>query len=164
MKQKLTIIGLLSLLSALFFMAATPTTPVSHPGKLIVEGTSVLKGSATLESTISVTGAATFESTIIHTPQEHEITSPTLTIDVTGLNFIILNSDENTTGVTLTNGTVGQVVTFVTGAGSHTIRFDDDSSTMSLGGNITLTESETDSLTLFNYATRQWARLANKDN
>jgi hypothetical protein len=92
------------------------------------------------------------------------MTTPTLTIDATNKYFVTLTTDINMTGVTLTNGTVGQQITFVSGAGSNTIRFDDDGINMALGANITLTEGQSDCLTLVNTATGDWAAVNAHDN
>lgn len=71
------------------------------------------------------------------------VTSPTVTIDVTGLGLATINSDANQTGHRLIGGVEGQIVILRTGSGSNTLRFDDATS-MSAGGNITMTEGQDD--------------------
>lgn len=80
------------------------------------------------------------------------LTSPTATFSVNSLigDDVSLSADANLTGAYPTDGYVGQIVRIhaATGAGTNTIRFDDNGSTFSLGGNITLTEGNNDVLTL----------------
>lgn len=73
--------------------------------------------------------------------QDETLTSPSTTIALDpGARFVRITSDANLTGIKVTGGTLNQVVTFTAAAtGSNTIRFDDGTS-MSLTGNITLTE------------------------
>jgi len=131
---------------------------------VIITSTTLISAATSLSGATTLSGDATFTGEVINTFDAEEITSPTLTIDATDLYFVTLNSDENTTGVTITNGTVGQVIVFVTGAGSNTIRFDDDGINMALGANITLTEGQSDSLTLVMNAAGDWACIAAHDN
>lgn len=95
-----------------------------------------------------------------------EITSPSLVIDASDKGLIVLTSDESITGVTLSGGELYQVVTLVTGAGSNTIRFDDATS-LTCGGNITVTEGDSDALTVMctdaTYGTI-WTVLSTHDN
>lgn len=152
------------------FGAGATFTTLTTSGVATFGGQTTVNALAQFNGLTNFQSAATFNSTlnidhsVIHTMDTEEITSPTLTIDVSGLSFVILNSDENITGVTLVNGVVGQIVLFITGSGSNTIRFDDDGINMALGANITLTEGQSDSLTLVNNATGDWAAVAAKDN
>lgn len=91
------------------------------------------------------------------------LTSPTATWAIpTGARLISLTSDANLTGSYPTGGATGQVITIITGAGSNTIRFDDGANTI-LGGNITLTEGQSDVLTLYNNGSA-WVGISAHDN
>jgi hypothetical protein len=105
------------------------------------------------EGTINTSG------TTLLTAQTVTLTTGTTTIPVLGKTLVTLNSNANLTGVTLTSGTVGQYVVIVTGSGSNTVRFDDSGTTMALGGNITLTEGQSDAIGLLCTAARQWALI-----
>ena len=119
-----------------------------------------------------VEGEAEFDSTVrfdagfahIRASREVEITSNTLAVMPTD-DLIVLTSDANVTGVTLTGGALNQVVTIITGDGSNTIRFDDGAD-MVVGSNMTLTEGQGDVLTLMCTSADgdEWVRLSNADN
>lgn len=80
------------------------------------------------------------------------VTTPTVAFAVptAGANYLVLNTDTNQTGCYLTGTGVaaGTIIRLTAGAGSNTIRFDDNGTTLALGGNITLTEGQDDFLTL----------------
>lgn len=94
------------------------------------------------------------------------LTSPSVAFSVAGATHISLTADGNLTGVHPTGGEVGQVVVIVTGAGANTLRFDDSAASMTLGGNITLTEGQFDSLTLLCTSADgdEWTCIATHDN
>ena len=98
------------------------------------------------------------------------ITSPTTTFSVLKattdqLSWITLNSDQNITGCYPTDGVEGQVIFLVTGAGSNTIRFDDSAASMTIGGNVTVTEAQNDVLVLMcTKAPDEWTCLWAHDN
>jgi len=131
---------------------------------LTVEGPGTYTGASIFNGTMSIDGNMTLTKELLYDSSAATLTSPALTISATDMLYGVLTSDQNTTGVTLTNGTTGQLVTLVTGAGSHTIRFDDNAATLSLGANITLTEGHQDSLTLLCTGDRTWAAIAAHDN
>lgn len=103
-------------------------------------------------------------NTTVLTASSVSLTSPTTTFSITGKNYITLTSDANQTGVRPTGGTTGQVVTIRSGSGSNTMRFDDNATTLSLGGNITLTEGQDDVLSLVVTGSGTYARLFSSDN
>lgn len=119
-----------------------------------------------------VEGEAEFDSTVrfdagfahIRASREVEITSTTLAVTPTD-DLIVLTSDANVTGVTLTGGALNQVVTLITGAGSNTITFNDGAN-MVLGSNVTMKEGDGDVLTLMCTTADgdKWVRLSSADN
>jgi len=77
-----------------------------------------------------------------------DITSPTTTFSAEGKHYILLSSDQSITGVYPTTGALNQEIVIKSyTTGSNTIRFDDGTS-MTIGGNITLQESQNDVLCL----------------
>lgn len=90
------------------------------------------------------------------------LTSPSVAIDLAGGTWFEVTTDANQTGATLSNGVVGQIYTITMGAGSNTLRFDDDGLNLALGGNITLTEGEADALILLCYATDDFLCLSDR--
>lgn len=70
------------------------------------------------------------------------LTSPTVSFNANGQNFISLTTNASQTGVypTGTSIVVGDVLLITAGAGTNTIRFDDNTTTLALGANITLTQ------------------------
>lgn len=121
-------------------------------------------GSLTLGTTLDVTGASTFNEVIL-TAGAVSLTSPTVTFSADGLGYIVLNSDANQTGVNPIGGFAGQVIVVVGGAGSNTMQFDDNGTTLSLGGNIVVTEGTGDALTLLCVtAPGNWTRIAEAQN
>lgn len=96
-----------------------------------------------------------------------EITSPSTTLDVSSLgSAVVLNSDQNITGATITGGTLNQVLYLFSGSGENTVRFDDSATTMILGGNVTITEGQEDSLILrcVNANGKVWQKIGGNDN
>ena len=83
-----------------------------------------------------------------HPAQTVALTSPTVTIPVNDKSHITVTTDANQTGATLTGGQTGQIVYLVTGAGSNTLRLDDNGTTLALGADKTITEGEGDALVL----------------
>ncbi len=74
------------------------------------------------------------------------LTSPAKVIDCSGAALVVVTTDENQTGVTLSGGTLYQKVTLLAGSGSNTLRFDDGTSTV-CGTDTTLTEGQGDNYT-----------------
>lgn len=93
------------------------------------------------------------------------VTTATTTINVNGKHGILLTTDANVTGLSLVGGELDQVVVIRSGAGTHTMRFDDGAS-QSLGADVTLTEGQNDVLALqcLNAEGDEWYRLWNSDN
>jgi len=121
-----------------------------------------------------VEGEAEFDSTVrfdagfahIRASREVEITSPSTTFAVMPTDdLIVLTSDANVTGVTVTGGALNQVVTLITGSGSNTITFNDGAN-MVLGSNVTMKEGDGDVLTLMCTSADgdKWVRLSSADN
>ena len=145
----------------------TLTTNTTVGGTLAVTGAAGLNGGLTVVgSTLLVdfvSTAATLNETVF-TPGTVSLTSPTTTFSVNGLSNITLNSDADITGVLPTGAVVGQMITLITGSGSNTMRFDDGTS-VTCGGNITLTEGQGDVMTLLcTTAPNAWVRISNVDN
>jgi hypothetical protein len=141
----------------------TPTTTMDGEdayveGTFEVDGTARFDGAIDANSTSNFAGAMTLGAPgITYTAAAVSLTSPSVAVDLASKSVITLNSDANQTGITLSNGVVGNFYTFIMGAGSNTVRFDDDGLNMALGGNITLTEGEADILVLYCYATDDYA-------
>ena len=142
-------------------------------GDATVGGTLAVTGAAGLNGGLIVVGstlladfvstAATLNETVF-TAGTVSLTSPTATFSVNGLSNITLNSDADITGVLPTGAVVGQMITLITGSGSNTMRFDDGTS-VTCGGNITLTEGQGDVMTLLcTTAPNAWVRISNVDN
>ena len=93
------------------------------------------------------------------------VSSPTVTFSAANRRYVTLNSDANTTGWNVSGGTVGQVLTIISGSGSNTMQFDDATS-MVIGANITLTETQSDVLTIICIGGdgTVWAGLSAHDN
>jgi len=114
---------------------------------------------ATLPAGTTTLGALVLTNTAV------SLTSPTVTFSAAGKQLITLNSDENQTAIVLTGGTMNQIVTIRSGAGSNTMQFDDGTS-MTIGGNIVLTEAQNDYLTLQCIGVNgdTWAAVSAHDN
>ena len=113
---------------------------------------------------LNATGATTVNE-FIFTAGAVSLTSPTVTFSADGLSYITLNSDANQTGVNPVGGVAGQTIIVVAGAGSNTMQFDDNSTTLSLGGNIVLTEGTGDNLSLLCVtAPNVWTRTSEAQN
>ena len=119
-----------------------------HAGNLTVDGTAAVTGAATLDGATALNEATTFAKELNLTGSAVSLTSPTVTMSAANRNLIVLNSDANQTGHVVTGGTLNQVLLIRMGAGSNTARFDDDGTSMALGGNLTLTEGQGDVLGL----------------
>jgi hypothetical protein len=99
-------------------------------------------------SDVETSSTLTTRAARVMTAHDIEITSPALTFNVNGKQFINLSSDQNITGVHPLGGVVNQVIYVAAGrSGSNTMRFDDGTST-ALGANMTLTEGQDDVLGL----------------
>ena len=120
-----------------------------------LEGTLEVDGAGRFDGAMTFNSSSTFNSGVVFganamellTATAVEITSPAVTFSVANAKRITLTSDQNVTGVTCTGGTTNQIVHIVSGAGSNTIRFD-DAATMIIGAHTTLTEGQSDVLTL----------------
>lgn len=74
------------------------------------------------------------------------LTSPSTTIAVTqNMHRVRVSADANLTGISITGGYLGQLIQLESGAvGSNTVRVDDGESSMTIGSDFTLTESQGD--------------------
>ncbi|HUT62108.1 MAG TPA: hypothetical protein VNA25_30080 [Phycisphaerae bacterium] len=145
----------------------TLTTNTTVGGTLAVTGAAGLNGGLTvvgatlLEDFVST--AATLNETVF-TAGTVSLTSPTATFSVNGLSNITLNSDANMTALLPIGAVEGQMITLVAGAGSNTMQFD-DSTSVTCGGNIVLTEGQGDVMVLLcTTAPNAWVRISNVDN
>ena len=87
---------------------------------------------------------------IYYVPQSVTLTTPATSFSALGKGLIVLNTVGvyAPTGITVTGGTLGQIIFIVpavtgTGVGTDAMRFDDSGTTMALGANLTLTEGQT---------------------
>lgn len=152
--------GYLSGWSALnnFCLIDNPTTSSTTEGNLAVLGSSTSAtptyvtyagGDAYVDGNLEVHGTLYPPTrTIFPSQTDVSLTSPTVTFAAANKNIITLTSDANQTGIHPTGGTTGQIIYIVSGTGSNTMRFDDDATSMCIGGNITLTEAQNDVLAL----------------
>lgn len=143
-----------------------PTESSTHAGWEMQSGAYGYWGSGAVEYRASGSNEVWVSTAV-------SLTSPTVTFDATNKRFISLTSDANLTGIHPVNGTTGQVISIVSGAGSNTMRFDDDATSMTIGGNVTLTEAQNDVLALVCIAAPtagetngygKWAALYAHDN
>ena len=93
-------------------------------------------------------------------------TSPSVAIATGGGSYVNVQSDANQTAHYLTGGVLNRIVIVKSGSGSNTLRFDDGVSSMTLGGNVTLTEGQDDTLVLICTSADgdEWAKIGGNDN
>ena len=127
-------------------------------------GVYTFAGSITATDDLIVTDNTTQKGLVL-TASTVSLTSPTVTFSAAGKGLITLTSDANQTGALVTGGTLNQVITIISGAGSNTIRFDDATS-MAVGSNVTLTEAQYDVLTLICVSSYgdAWAAVSEHNN
>lgn len=119
---------------------------------------------------LSVAGVFTPDAEVVLPADGVALTSPTVTFSVADKALVTLTADANLTGITPTGGVVGQLVIIRAGAGSNTLRFDDNATTFSLGSNVTLTEGQDDVLGLVctgvnaTSGNNTWASVFARDN
>jgi hypothetical protein len=168
MNDKIKIIVPLLILAALlcgaYYEHSVSSAANFRVNTLTIEGPTTNSGATTMSGATTLSGVVTLSGTVVNPFDAVSLTSPTTSFSATGKSFVTLNSDANITGITMTDGTTGQVVTIVSGAGSNTMRWDDNTSTLSLGANITLTEGQQDALTLVCTGDRTWTALSAHDN
>ncbi len=152
------------------------TFTVTANGNIASSGTNTWSGANVFSSTAAFGNNVTYTAPlIISTAGEFQataasvsLTSPTTSFSAAGKYLVTLTSDANQTGITVTGGDTGQLLTIVSGAGSNTMRFDDNATTLALGGNITLTEGQSDVLTLLctdgTSGHNTWAAVSTHDN
>lgn len=145
-----------------------PNTGVSYGGRCLFGSDAICSGTLTPKH-LGFSPA----STINHTAVDLGLTSPTVSFDINSRNYVTLISNVNQTGLypTGTSVAVGDVVIIKSGSsGSSTMRFDDNATTLALGGNITLTAGQDDVLCLICTAVQgtnsrpRMARLYSSDN
>lgn len=131
-----SIFGLSSNLKAIS-CGDTVTTCLSN---MIVSGSTILT-SATI-TTLNSGGQTASAGATVMNATDVALTSPTVTFSATGLYYINLSANANLTNIYPLNGTAGQVLRIhaANGAGTNTMGFVDNASTMSLGTNRSLTE------------------------
>lgn len=123
-----------------------PNTGVSYGGRCLAGSDLICSGTLTPKHL-----GFSPSSTINHTAVNLAVTSPTVSFDINSRNYVTINSNVNQTGLypTGTSVAVGDVVIIKSGtSGSSTMRFDDNGTTLALGGNITLTAGQDDILCL----------------
>lgn len=150
-------------------------TNANTGGDMKVDGNLFTSGSLVVQGGVSVTtSTGSANAGFIAVAANVALTTAsaaTAQFSATGQYYISLSTNANVTGVRPTNGTTGQqlIIRSANGQGTNTMRFDDNASTVSLGGNITLTEGNNDVLALVcttgGTGTRsQWARLYSSAN
>lgn len=150
-------------------LGVSPATGISVAGPSLFGGNINVSGILT-----PGTFAQTSTGNYLLTSANVSVTTPTVAFAVptAGANYLVLNTDTNQTGCYLTGTAVaeGQVILLRSGAGSNTMRFDDNGTTLALGANITLTEGQDDMLALICTAVQgtnsrpAFARLHSSDN
>lgn len=136
-------------------------------GDLTVGDDLTVTDDCTISGDLTVNGTAyvdtlSVDEVLFETKGTTSLTSPSVAVDLAGVTWMEITSDANQTGLTLSNGVVGQVYLITTGAGSNTIQFDDDGLNLALGGNIVLTEGQADSIILLCYATGDFLCLSDR--
>jgi len=148
-------------------VAVTGNTALT--GTLGVTGAVATTGAVTLNSgnlylssgALSVTGNMNWTGRTKITPTTVSVTSPTVTFSCVAGSIFVITTDESQTGFYPTNGTVGQICTFIGTSDSATVQFDDGTS-MALSGNATLGVGDT--LTVFCDSAEHWVELAEGAN
>jgi len=125
----------------------------------------IFEGSLNVHDDVTVGDDITIADRMILTATAIEITSGATTMSVADATLVTLSSPINMTGFIPSGGALGQVLILKAGAGNNTIRLDDGTS-MTLGGNITLTEGQGDVIGLLCTSADgdEWIRLFNVDN
>lgn len=125
----------------------------------------IFQGSLDVHDDVTVGDDITIADRMILTATAIEITSGATTMSVADATLVTLSSPINMTGFIPSGGALGQVLILMAGAGNNTIRLDDGTS-MTLGGNITLTEGQGDVIGLLCTSEDgdEWIRLFNVDN
>lgn len=128
---------------------ATQLTNLTTTGDTRVQGTLLASGNVEVDGVLSpTTYAPPATHSFLLTASSVSLTSPTVQFSVTGKYYITLNSDANQTAFRPTDGTTGQIIIICAGSGSNTMQFDDNSATISLGGNRVLTEGNFSTIAL----------------
>jgi hypothetical protein len=127
--------------------------------------TASISAALTTTGTVALNGVTTLGDTVLRTIDSISLTSPTVTFTAANANLVVLTSDADQTGIYPTTGTLYQELRILAGSGSNTMRFDDGTS-LTLGGNITLTEGEGDMLTLLCTSADgdEWTAVSAHDN
>lgn len=123
-------------------------TTMATTGTVTNIGATIHTGAITNTGASTMNGIVTFNGNVMEKSTTASITSPTVQLNAASFGpSIELIADDSVTGINITGGTLNQVLEIHSGAGAHTLQFDDATS-MILGGNVVLTEGQTDSLTL----------------
>jgi hypothetical protein len=133
--------------------------------KVGTTGTNVNSAGLLTAANATVTGNLTSKCRIA-TVSDVSLTSPTRTFSAAGKSLVRLTADANLTTITLTGGALWQEVEIISGAGSNTLHFDDNGTSSALGSDVTLTESQSDTLRLRCTSADgdEWAKVGGNDN
>ena len=168
MKRSYTIaLGVLVLVAAIGVAFADFRGDLLRAGIDVTQGSNIeiFQGSLDVHEDVTVGDDITIADRMILTATAIEITSGATTMSVAEATLVTLSSPINMTGFIPSGGALGQVLILKAGAGGNTIRLDDGTS-MTLGGNITLTEGQGDVIGLLCTSADgdEWIRLFNVDN
>lgn len=168
MKRSYTIaLGVLVLVAAIGVAFADFRGDMLRAGIDVTQGSNIeiFQGSLDVHEDVTVGDDITIADRMILTATAIEITSGATTMSVADATLVTLSSPINMTGFIPSGGALGQVLILKAGAGGNTIRLDDGTS-MTLGGNITLTEGQGDVIGLLCTSADgdEWIRLFNVDN
>lgn len=157
-----TILAVVLIVAAIYSLSAQAAAIYQH----VNQSNERFLQTVQIDGATTQTGALILTGPEVSTFADVSITSPTKTFSAAGRRTVSLTTDANMTGWSVTGGTKGQRLTVISGSGSNTIRFDDNGSTMALGGNITLTEGQDDVLDLVctNSDGLHWACIGTHDN
>ena len=167
--------------------ALTATSTAGVTGAATMSSTLAVTGAATFASTVTSTGTITGVGTIsgeqITSTDDASIagdltlgdglimtgsavTVASNTFSAANRGKCILNASTNQTTISITGGTLDEEIVLRTGTGSETFLFVDGSSSMSLGANVTMTESQNDVLKLICVSADgdEWAKSGGNDN
>ena len=148
------------------------TVPNEYVAATTIGGNTANIGTANI-STLAINSSSALAGTtqisgILQIPTvDVTITSPTKTVVVSGTaNPIAINltTSVSQTGCLLSGGIKGQIVLIRGTSDSATTRWDDNATTMALGGNLTLGVTDWLALRCSSSSPQKWERLFNVDN
>lgn len=133
---------------------------------LNVTGDANITGDLSATGTLTANGSIQINDLLLLDSDAVTLTSPTKSFSAATYDgpVVVVTTSVSQTGCTVTGGTLGQIVILVGTSDSATTRWDDNGSTLALGGNITLGVDDVLALQCTNAAGTNWQRLFSADN